>query len=38
MAKFLKLKTDDPSIVEYIFQCPGCNGSAHMVCTQGDVY
>jgi hypothetical protein len=35
MAKFLKLKTD-PDVVEYIFQCPGCNGSAHMVRTEGE--
>jgi integrase len=26
MAKFQKVKTDDPSIVEYVFQCPGCGG------------
>lgn len=36
MAKFLKLKTDDPDVVEYIFKCPGCNGGAHMIRTQGE--
>jgi hypothetical protein len=35
MAKFQKVKTDEPGVTEYVFTCPGCGG-LHMIRTEGE--